>query len=684
MILNPDTKAQTEELPDLRRKIQEYERWFRFLDGQNRVLERERQKLSAVLNNTDAGFIVLDGARSVVWANEVFRKRFGKGLHPGTVVGSSCHRVLCGRESLCDECPALGTLTSSKVAHLEMQLEIEGSARNVYVTAMPIKSPFGDTEETILMLQDLSDLKVLRRSQEALRESQTRLNMIIDQMPAILWSTDRELRFTSSSGSGLAALGSEPNRIVGQSLFEYFGTDDPEFLPIAMHRRAVAGEAVSYSFRWGGRAFETHVRPFYDAEDKIVGSIGSALDVTEKERAEEALQRSEDQLRHSQKMEAIGALAGGVAHDFNNLLTGILGEADLLMRSDAAGPEATRAAERIQKAARRAAGLTQQLLGFARGGKHRNVAVDLQEILDTVSKRLERTLGARAQGVESAAEGGIHIDINTPPRGPFALGDPSQILEVVLSLASNAIDAMPSGGRLLLGAEEELVEEPAGCAPRDGVPPGHYVVITVADTGQGMTSEVRARIFEPFFTTKERGQGTGMGLAMADGIVRNHGGAISVESEPGRGSLFRVHLPAAETPAAILTRTLAAPMRPGPRRVLIVDDEECVREVARGYLRHLGYDTVAVCDGQEGVDYYALHAQEIDVVLIDMIMPRLGGRECFLALKKIDPYVRTVLCSGYSMNEAAQSIVDEGMRGFVQKPYEIESLAAAIEQALGE
>jgi PAS domain S-box-containing protein len=356
--LEPETKIQAQastEEQDLRRKVQEYERWFRFLDGQNRVLERERQKLSAVLNNTDAGFLVLDGARSVVWANEIFRASFGNGLHPGTVVGSGCHRVLCGRESLCAECPALGPLTSATVAHHEMQLEIGGRAREVYVTAMPIKSPFGDTDETILMLQDVSDLKVLRRSQAALRESQTRLSMIIDQMPAVLWSTDRELRFTSSSGKGLEALGRAPDEVVGQSLFEYFGTDDPEFLPIAMHRRAVAGETVSYRFRWGGRTFETNVRPFQDADENIVGSIGSALDVTEKERAERALRRSEEQLRESQKMQAIGTLAGGVAHDFNNLLTGILGEADLLMRMEEAGSEGRRAAERIRlrRAARR-------------------------------------------------------------------------------------------------------------------------------------------------------------------------------------------------------------------------------------------------------------------------------------------------------------------------------------------
>ena len=702
--MEPETKTPIEaDSQDLRRKVQEYERWFRFLDGQNRVLERERQKLSAVLNNTDAGFVVLDGERSVVWANEIFRKSFGIGLHPGTVVGSGCHRVLCGKESFCEECPALGTLSSSSVAHHEMQLEIGGRAREVYVTAMPIKSPFGDTEETILMLQDVSDLQVLRRSQEALRESQTRLSMIIDQMPAVLWSTDRELRFTSSSGKGLAAIGGEPNKVVGQSLYEYFGTDDPDFLPIAMHRRAVEGESVSYSFRWAGRVFETNVRPFRDADEKIVGSIGSALDVTEKEQTQAALRRSEEQVRHAQKMRAIGTLAGGVAHDFNNLLTGILGEAELLMRTDTTGADGRRAAERIQSAARRAAELTQQLLGFARGGKHRNLAVDVSAILDEVAARFERIPAARGAGAQGApaeaaqmsAEGVpatgetavIRVERRTPSRGPYALGDPSQILEVVLNLAWNARDAMPSGGRLFLGAEEELVEEPAGCAARDGVAPGRYVVLTVADTGRGMTPEVRGRIFEPFFTTKDRDKGKGMGLAMVDGIVANHGGSIAVESEPGRGSLFRIHLPAAEPPAEgrkpSESALAAAPVPIGTRRVLVVDDEECVREVAKGYLRHLGYDVVVVRDGQEGADYYARHAGEIDVVLIDMIMPRLGGRECFLALKKIDPGVKAILCSGYGMNEAAQSIVDEGMCGFVQKPYEIDSLEAMIRRALG-
>jgi len=453
----------------------------------------------------------------------------------------------------------------------------------------------------------------------------------------------------------------------------------------------VAGETVSYAFRWAGRTFEANVRPFYDAYGSIVGAIGSALDVTERESTERALRRSEEKLRDSQKMQAIGTLAGGVAHDFNNILTGILGEADLMLRLDASGPEARRAAGRILEAAHRAAELTQQLLGFARGGKHRNIPVDLSRILADVEARLARE---RHDFGEKANE--IRVERMTPSRGPYALGDPSQIMEVVLNLAWNARDAMPSGGRLLLSAEEELVEEPAGCAARDGVSPGRYAVITVADTGRGMAREIRTRIFEPFFTTKERGKGTGMGLAMVDGIVRNHGGAITVESEPGRGTLFRVQLPAADPPAetavdvvrdpeaAVAAARARASARARRRRVLIVDDEECVRQVAEGYLRHLGYDTVTASDGMAGAEYYARHADEIDVVLIDMIMPRLGGRECFLALRKVNPDVKAILCSGYGMNEAAQSIVDEGLCGFVQKPYDIELLGATIERAFSQ
>jgi PAS domain S-box-containing protein len=777
--------AAGDSIESLAARIGEYERWVRLLDGQIRVLERERQKLAAVVNHADAGFLVLDPSLHVVWSNDFCTTRLRPLEGTAGLSGEACNRVLCGEAEICAACPASLAFRTRSVAHHETEFERDGQRRHLYATAMPILSPIGNVDQAMVMVQDVSGLEVLRRSEEALRESEGRLRMLVEQTPALMWSVDLDLRFTSSVGAALAGLGLRPNQVVGTTLFEYFGTTDPAFPEIAAHRKAIAGESVSLEIGWGGRSFQAHLEPLRDGSGAIIGGVGAAFDVTEKKEAERAQRQSEarkgavlrtaldaivgidhegritefnpaaemmfghgrhevlgrgvgeilgdgiahhvgmigrrvettarrrdgseipveiavtripleeppsfmayvrdltdrkqaeaalrereEQLRQSQKLEAIGTLAGGVAHDFNNLLTCILGYAELVMKNAEPGDRSHRAADFIEKAARRGAGLTQQLLGFARKGKNQDVPVELHVMIGEVIGLLARTIDKSIHIVERPADGRL-----------FASGDPGQLQQMILNLALNARDAMPGGGELTFSTETSVVD-PGAAAAMAGMVPGRYVMLSVADTGCGIPQEVRDRIFEPFFTTKEQGKGTGMGLAMAYGIVKSHGGFIYADSEVGRGTTMRVYLPRCDAPAERAEPAPVAVSRNGKGRILVVDDEEMVRSLAADYLQELGYDVVTAVDGQHAVERFQELRGDVDLVLVDLVMPRMGGRDCYRALKKMKPEVKTILSTGYGSNSVAQELLDEGMLGFIPKPYELLHLAEMVSRAL--
>ncbi|MHC4579684.1 MAG: PAS domain S-box protein, partial [Planctomycetota bacterium] len=418
--------------------------------------------------------------------------------------------------------------------------------------------------------------------------------------------------------------------------------------------------------RKDGRAYlsEGTFSPVRDGSGHIVHYVGVEQDISQEEELENAL-------RQAQKMEAIGTLAGGVAHDFNNLLTGILGYANLIHRLSPPGSELEEMAGIIEGSAERASQLTKQLLGFARRGKHRNLPIDLNDTVEQVIKLLGRTIGKSIRLVTR---------LEAEPAG--ILGDPTQIEQALLNLALNARDAVADQeGEVTITTENAELDE-AYCARHPGARPGPHVMVTVQDNGCGMSAEVQARIFEPFFTTKQQGEGTGMGLSMVYGIVKNHCGSINVYSEEGLGSCFRVCLPLdcdlrEPEPAAAGAEPIS-----GTGRVLIVDDEEVVRLTAATMLRHLGYEVIALAEGEEAVLYYRHFGESIDLVLLDMVMPEMGGHECFKALKEINPDVKTVLSTGFGLNDAAQAILDEGALGFAQKPYRVADLSQVVAAVL--
>jgi PAS domain S-box-containing protein len=403
--------------------------------------------------------------------------------------------------------------------------------------------------------------------------------------------------------------------------------------------------------------------PIRDRRGATRGMVVVFRDATEQRQMEE-------RLRQAEKMETVGRLAGGIAHDFNNLLGGITGYADLLIVGLAGNDRLRHYAERIVETAERAAGLTRNLLAFSRKGRLQVVDIDLHQAVRDVVGILEQTVDRR-----------ITIQARLASGDPIVVGDLSQIQSALLNLGINARDAMPEGGTLTITTEDVVLDMAAAQSLPEGVEPGRYVLVTVADTGAGMTPETVAHLFEPFFSTKPAGKGTGLGLAVVYGTVRAHLGGIVVESRPGAGSTFRVYLPKKEEGAAPPRLEQQGP-GPGGGCILLVDDEKIIRNMARDMLRELGYEVLTAGDGEEALEVFARERPRISLVILDIVMPKRNGPEAFRALRALDPQVRVLMSSGYDFDTAANGLLGEGIAGFLQKPFRIAELSAKVAEAL--
>ena len=505
-----------------------------------------------------------------------------------------------------------------------------------------------------------------KRADARIRESEARLRVLVEQLPAVLWTVDRDLRFTSSVGAGLARLGLKPNQIVGKSLLEYFETIDPTFPPIAAHRRAVAGEPVTFHVEWKGGSYACHAEPLRDASGSVLGAICMSLDVTDRKNLEE-------QLRQAQKMEAVGRLAGGIAHDFNNLLMVIQGYADLLAERLPAGDPLRRNAEQIQMAGQRATSLTRQLLAFSRKQMLAPSVISIQAVVADMEKILRRLIGEDIQ-LETSSAADLWM----------VKADRSQIEQVIMNLAVNARDAMPQGGRLTI--ETANVELDSSFSRHAVVmAPGKYVMLAVTDSGCGMDAETQAHLFEPFFTTKEKGKGTGLGLATVYGIVKQSGGYVWVYSEPGRGTSFKIYLPRiAEGNARPWkdNRTESKTLPRGSETVLLVEDEEGVRQLAREYLETNGYTVLEAEDGHTALELAAMHAGPIQLLMTDVVMPGISGRELAERVAKSRPEMKVLYMSGYTDQAVVHhGILDTGAV-LLQKPFTMATLASKLREIL--
>ncbi len=524
----------------------------------------------------------------------------------------------------------------------------------------------GQMDRGVCFVIDVMNRK--RMEQELIRERNL-LRTLIDHIPDYIYVKDTESRFLVNNRANVNLMGAQSiEETIGKTAFDYFPPEIAEKYHADDRALLRSGHALIDQeepiIGKDGEKRQLHTTkvPLRDPSGKINGLVGVSRDITER-------LALEAQLRQSQKMECVGQLAGGVAHDFNNILTIVQGHASLLL-SEAPNPPMRQAAQEIISAAERAANLTRQLLAFGRRHVIQPKNLDLNEILSQIAKILERVLGED-----------IALDVRYASNLPPVFADAGMFEQVLLNLAVNAREAMPKGGRLDLSLKAVTLNQDTASGHADARP-GTFVALTVKDSGCGISRENLDHIFEPFFTTKDVGRGSGLGLSTVYGIVKQHSGWISVESEVGRGTTFEIYLPTCDKP-------LPPPPVPGPRTrggsecILLVEDEESLRELVRCVLESYGYNVIDAANGRCAFDVWKEHGSRVDLLLTDIVMPDgVTGRDLADALKQEKPNLRVLFSSGYSSDIIGKDFVLSDGVNFLQKPYNPQTLAEVVRECL--
>ena len=548
--------------------------------------------------------------------------------------------------------------------------------RTLGVLAVQSYSPgvrYGEHEKHILQFVSTQVAMAIERKRidEERRGQQEFLRQVIDLNPNLIFVKDWDGRFTLVNRALAELYGTSPDDLVGRrdsdfnpntEEVEQFLRDDREAMTSGRPKFIL--EETNTDARTGRRRWFQVIKVPLRSADGEPQVLGVATEITHRKELE-------SQLRQAQKMEAVGQLAGGIAHDFNNVLTAVLGYTRLLLKDTTLPQQARGDVEEIEQAARRAASLTQQLLAFSRKQMLQLTILDLNEVVQGMRSLLRRLIGEH-----------ITLVATLDPQPMLVRADLGQLQQVIVNLSVNARDAMPAGGIVTIAtAAVEL--GPSFVVARPGSQPGPHILLQVSDTGMGMDAETRGRVFEPFFTTKAVGKGSGLGLATVYGIVKQSGGYIDVSSEPTQGSVFTVYLPrvmeGAPTPQDLQP---AEPAGAGGETVLLVEDEPGVRSLARRALQRFGYRVLEAGNGQEALMVARRFESAIDLLLTDVVMPEMGGRELALVLKRERPTTRVLYTSGYPDTAGLQEEVQEAAVAYLPKPYTPEELARKVRDVL--
>jgi len=507
-----------------------------------------------------------------------------------------------------------------------------------------------------------------RHIYEALRKSEERYRELVEHANSIILRWDKNGTITFFNEYAQQFFGYTEAEIIGRHVVgtivpasESTGRDlRPLMDQICNHPEEHRYNVNENITKGGERVWVAWTNKLLTNDRKeTIGVLSIGTDITKQRLLEE-------ELRQAQKMQAIGELAGGIAHDFNNMIHGIIGYAEIIEQTS----RDVRIGEyiaHILTTAHHAAELTKQLLTFARKGKYQLSECNTHEIIRDVCAMLERTIDRR-----------IRIERQLDASRPHVMGDPAQLKSALLNLGINAKDAMPNGGSLRFATSNISIDSPTQISDFE-IEPGQYLLINISDSGTGMSAEVRRRIFEPFFTTKESGRGAGLGLAAVYGTTHLHKGAIRCHSCEGEGSSFDLYLPIIVNYAK---RTEAQSPSPGPAgklRIMVVDDEAIVRSYSKTLFEMHGHEVATFAGAEEAINFYRQHFEQVDLVLLDMIMPRMDGQQLFAFLKRINPEIKAILSTGYAVDSKVQEILSDGILDCIQKPFTYEKLQEKIE-----
>lgn len=634
--------------------------------AQNKIRESEREYRSLV-ETLSAGIIVYDSDGRIIYVNPAAANQIGfsadipigkSGLNPGwTVWGED------GAPLKTEDQPLIRVMTTrNPVKDLVAGIwnQVLNDKQWLLCSAYP---EFDTSGKIIKIVMTFIDITARKKAEEQINTLKNYLSSIIDSNPDMIIGIDTDFKITFVNRNTEKTTGIPMEKAIGLPFNQLLGNFAPWIESMRgdiLEDHVAEIPAVTFNNNEGKRYYDLALYPL--AAGGIEGAVVKISDITD-------LKKKDDQLNQALKMDAIGQLAGGVAHDFNNMLGGIMGAAEIIHMYTGQPEKIEKYIQLIKSTAERASDLTAKLLAFSRKSEVELVPVDIHRIISETAELLKRTIDRR-----------ISIDLEMKASRSVINGDMSQLMNIFLNMGINSGHAMPGGGILKFSTDNTELDNIYCRTNLPDITPGKYVIVEVSDTGCGIPQEDIARIFDPFFTTKDKSKGTGLGLSAAYGNVKQHHGAITVYSEPGLGTRFSVYFPLADkdiTPSEIHDEIIK-----GHGLILIVDDEEMMRITAKEILSYIGYDTIEAVNGKEGLEVFMKEHKKISAVLLDMVMPVMNGRECFIEMKKTDPDVKVIISSGFLMDDSIDEIKKLGLDGFIKKPYQTLELSRVLAKVL--
>jgi len=634
------------------------------------LLQKERETFFPILHKAPYGIAIIDSDGKFIYINPAFTN----------ITGYTLEDIFAGREWFHTASPfpeyrqeIIGSLKRD-VIQKGVEKIFSVVCKNGEMKEIEFKPTLLDDGRIVMILSDITEHK---RAEDTLKESEEKYRTILENIEDGYFEVDIAGNLTFFNDSLCRTLGYSKDEMIGMNNRKYTDQENAKKLYEAFNKVYRTGEPIK-GFGWevvtkdGRKLFgEVSVSLIKDSKGKPIGFRGIARDITERKRAEEEKASLQEILRQSQKMEAIGGLAGGIAHDFNNLLTVISGNCQLSLLELKGGDPLKGNIEEIKEATDRATSLTRQLLAFSRRQVLDMKVLNLNTIIRELEKMLRRMIGEDVELVTSLAD-----DLG------MVKTDPGYIEQVIMNLAVNARDAMPSGGKLIIETNNAELDEPYARS-HVAINPGLYVKLCVNDTGMGMTPEVKERLFEPFFTTKKKGKGTGLGLSTVYGIVKQSGGNIWVDSEPGLGTTFNIYLPRVDETLEEMRKKVKKEELPGGgETILVVEDEEDVRRLAVRILERQGYTVLEASCGNDALVLSKERKEPIHMVLTDVVMPGMSGPQLTGQLIHLHPKMKVLYMSGYTDNAVLHhGVLEEGVN-YIQKPFTIDGLMKKMREVL--